>query len=160
MGDEVFLVKDFSDSISIRGFGSFIGEGGGVCVGETDGDLGGVDVGEIDGVFEGEGGVDGSSSSTVVGLTLGESSMTSGSSMLVTVGFRMSKHIVFVFLLDEAVSVITSLNASEICYWACLIVASPSRPRVGSSNLFLFIALVCVSCTFDQILKALWSTFF
>ena len=113
------LVGDFSGSVSIGGFGSFIREEGGVCVGETDGDLGGADAGEIDGVFEGEGGVDGSYSSTVIGPMLGESSMTSGSSMLVTVAFKMSKWTIFDFFLDKVVSVIASLNASEICYRAC-----------------------------------------
>ena len=48
----------------------------------------------------------------VIRLTFGESSMTSGSSKLVTAGFGMSKRIVFGFLLDEVVATITSLNAS------------------------------------------------
>lgn len=104
LGDGVFLVRvlvrHFSGSVFVGGLGSFMRQGGGVCVSETDEDLGGNEVGEIDGVFEGEGGVEGSSSSIVVGLTLGVSSMTSGSSMLVTAGFGMSKWTVFGFLLD------------------------------------------------------------
>ena len=160
LGDGVFLGGHFSSVVSVKGFGSFVEDGGGVCISETDGDLGGDDVEEIDEVFEGDGSVDGSSSSTIVGLKLGKSSMTSGSSMLVTLGFGTSKQTVLGFLLDEVVSVIASLYACKIYCWACSIVVSPSGPRVGISNLFLFIALVCVNSTLDQILKALWCTFF
>ena len=90
LDDGVFLGGDFSDVVSIRGFGSLVGDGGGVCIEEIDEDLGGDVVGETDMVFEGDGGVDGSSSSMVVGLTLGESSMTCVSYRLVTLGFGMS----------------------------------------------------------------------
>ena len=47
-------VRDFSWSVSVGGVGSFVGEGGGVCVIDTDGDLGGEELGEIDGDFDGE----------------------------------------------------------------------------------------------------------
>lgn len=160
LGDGVFLVRDFSGFVSVEGFGSFVGEGGGVCIGEIDGDLHGDDVGETDGVFEGEGDVDGSSSSTIVGLMLGESSMTLGSSMLVTLGFRMSKQTVLGFLLDEVVSAFASLYACEISYQACSITASPSGQRARRSDLFLFVTLVYVDYALDKILKALLSTFF
>lgn len=80
LGDGAFLGKDFSGVVSIGGVGSFVEDDGGVCVNETDEDLGGDVIGETDGVFEGDGGVDGSFSSMDVGLTLGESSMTSSSS--------------------------------------------------------------------------------
>ena len=100
---------DFFSVVFVRGFGSFIRDGGGACVGETDEDLGGDVVGETDGVFEGDGGVDGSSSSMVVGLTLGESLMTSGSSRLVTLGFDMSNWTVLGFFADEAASNVASL---------------------------------------------------
>ena len=96
----------------------------------------------MDGDFVREGGVAGSSSSTSVGLTFGESSMTSGSCKLVPEGFGMSKRMFFDFLLDEAIAAIASLNASEISYSACLMAASPFGLDVGSSDLFLFVALV------------------
>ena len=47
LGDGVLLGRDFSGVVSVRGFGSFIRDGGGVCVGETDGDLGGDVIGEM-----------------------------------------------------------------------------------------------------------------
>jgi hypothetical protein len=136
------LVEDFSRSISIGGVGSFVRDGGGVCVSDTDEDLGGEGLGEMDGDFISEGGVVGSSSSTGVRLTFGESSMTSGSCMVVPEGFGMSKKTFFRFLLDEVVPTITSLNASEISCHACLMVASPSKSDVRSSELFLFVSLV------------------
>ena len=107
LGDGVFLGGDFSNVVSVRGFGSFIRDGGGVCVGDLGGDM----LGETDEVFEGDGKVDGSSSSMVVGLTLRESLMTSGSSKLVTLGFGMSNQTVLGFLLDEVVSSVASLYA-------------------------------------------------
>ena len=109
LGDGVFLGGDFSGVVSVRVVGSSIRDGGGVCVGETEGDMGGDIVGETDGYFEGDGGVDGSSSSMVVGLTLGETPMTSVSSKLVILGFGMLNHTILGFLLDEVVSVIASL---------------------------------------------------
>ena len=72
--------RGFSSFVSIEGFGSFVRDGVGDCVNETDRDLGGDVFRETNGVFEGDGDVDSSSSSTVVGLTLGELSMTSRSS--------------------------------------------------------------------------------
>ena len=96
----------------------------------------------MDGDFIGEGGVASTSSLMVVGLIFGESSMTSGSCKLVLEGFGMSKQMFFSFLLDEVVTTIASLNASEISCWACLMVASPSGPDVESSDLFLFVTLV------------------
>ena len=45
----------------------------------------------------------------VVGMTLGESSMTSGSSWLVTLGFGISNQTVLCFLAEEADSTIASL---------------------------------------------------
>ena len=104
--------------------------------------MGGEEIGEIDGDFDGEGGVVGSSSLTIVGLTLGESFMTSGSSNLVMVVFDMSKRIVFGFLLDEVVVAIASLNASEISCQSCLMATSPFGLELGSSDLFLFVTLV------------------
>lgn len=77
-----------------------------------------------------------------------------------TVGFEMSKWTNFGFFLDEVVSSIASLNASEISCQACLMTASHSGLEVGSSDLFLFIAHVHIGCAFDQILKARWRTFF
>ena len=50
------LVGDFPGSVSIGGVGSFVREGGGVSVGDTDEDLGGEELREIDGDFDGEGG--------------------------------------------------------------------------------------------------------
>ena len=38
LGDGVFLVRDFSSSISIRGFGSFVEDVNEVCISVTDGD--------------------------------------------------------------------------------------------------------------------------
>ena len=122
--------------------------------------MGGEEIRQIDGDFDGEGGVLGSSSLMVVVLTLGESPMTLGSSMLVMAGFGMSKWTVFGFFLDEVVYAIASLNAFEISCQACLMVASPSGSEVGSSDHFLFIAHVCVDYVFDHILKACWRTFF
>ena len=49
LGDGVFLVEDFFGTISIGGVGSFIGDSGGVCVGDMGADV----TGETDGVFEG-----------------------------------------------------------------------------------------------------------
>lgn len=70
------MVGDIPGSVSVGGLGSFVREGGGFCFSDTDGDLGGEEIGEIDGDFNGEGGMVGSSSSKIVELTLGESSMT------------------------------------------------------------------------------------
>ena len=39
------LVEDFSGSVFVRGVGSFVREGRGVCVGDTDEDLGGEGLG-------------------------------------------------------------------------------------------------------------------
>lgn len=147
------LVRDFPRSVSV-------GEGGGIFVGNTDRNLGGEEIREIDGDLNGEGGVAGSSSMTVVRLTLGESSMTLGSSKFVMAGFGMSKWTDFGFFLDETVSAIDSLNASEISYRACLMAISPSGSEAGSSDLFLFVSHICVSCAFDHILNARWRTFF
>ena len=92
--------------------------------------------------FDDEGGVASSSSSMGVRLTFGESSMTSGSCKHVPEGFGMSKRTFFDFLLDEVVAAIASLDASEISYQACLMATSPFGPKVGSSDLFLFVTLV------------------
>ena len=43
------LVGDFLGSVSIGGLGSFVEEGGGVCISDTDGDFNGEEIGEIDG---------------------------------------------------------------------------------------------------------------
>lgn len=145
------FVDDFSRSISIRGLGSFVGDEGGVWVGDTDGDLGGEGLGEMEGDFIGEGGVASSSSSTGIGLTTGELSITSSSCKLVPEGFGMSKWTFFGFLLDEVIACIASLNVLEISCHAFLMVASPSGLNVGSSNLFLLFALVCVGYASDQI---------
>ena len=80
LGDGVFLGENFFGAISVRGVCSFIRDGGGVCISETDRELGGDVVRDTGGVFEGDGGVDGSSPSMAMGLTLGESLMTLGSS--------------------------------------------------------------------------------
>ena len=114
----------------------------------------------MEGDFIREGGVVGSSSSIVVRLTFGESSMTLGSYKLVLEGFGMSKQTFFNFLLDEAVTAIASLNASEISCCACLMATSPSGLDVGSSDLFLLFSLVCLGCASDQIWKAHCRTFF
>lgn len=112
------------------------------------------------GILSVRGGVAGSSSSTWVGLTSRESSITSGSYKVVLEGFRMSKWMLFGFLLDEVVACVASLNASEISCHACFMAASLSGPDVGRSNLFLFFALVCMGCASDQIWKAHCRTFF
>ena len=153
------LVKDFSGSISVRGVGSFVEDGGEVRVGDTNRDLGGEGLGEMEGDFVSEGGVVGSSSLMGIRLTSGESSITSGSCKLVPEGFGMSKRTFFGFLLDEVVSCVVSLNVSKISCHACLIVASPSGLDVGRSNLFPFVSLVCVGCASDQIWKAHCRTF-
>ena len=114
----------------------------------------------MEGDFIDDGGVAGSSSSIGVGLTFGESSMTSGSCKLVPEGFGMSKRMLFNFLLDEAITAITSLSASEISCRACLMVTSSSGPDVGSSDLFLLFSLICMGCTSDQIWKARCRSFF
>ena len=86
--------------------------------------------------------------------------MTSGSCKLVPEGFGMSKRMLFNFLLDEAITAITSLSASEISCRACLMVTSSSGPDVGSSDLFLLFSLICMGCTSDQIWKARCRSFF
>ena len=150
------FVEDFPGSTSVGGLGFLVGEGGG----DIDGDLGGEGVGEMDRYLLGKGGVAGSSSSTWVGLTSGESSITYGSSTVVPEGFEISKWTVFCFLLEEVVACVASLNASEISCCACFIAASLSGPDVGRSDLFLFFSLVCVGCASNQIWKACCRTFF
>ena len=101
-----------------------------------------------------------SSSSTWVGLTSRESSITSGSYKLVLEGFGVSKWTFFGFLLDEAIACIDSLNASEISCRAYCMAASLSESDVGRFDLFLFFALVYEGCASDQIWKAHCKTFF
>ena len=105
----------------------------------------------MEGDFVSEGGVVSSSSSTWVGLTLEESSITSGSSRVVPEGFGMSKWTLFCFLLEEVIACVVSLNVSEISCRTCFMVASLSGPDVGRSNLFLFFALVYVGYASNQI---------
>lgn len=143
------FVGDFFRFVSVRGLGSLVEDGGGVWVSDIDRDLGGEGVGEMEGDFVGEGGVVDSSSSTWVGLTSGESSITYGSSNVVPEGFGMSKWTLFGFLLEEVVACVASLNSSDISCRAFFMVASLSGPDVGRSDLFLFFALVCVGCASD-----------
>lgn len=101
MGEGVFLGGYFFGDVSFGEVSFLVGEGGGVLLGEVNGDLGGEVDDETDVVFEGDGGGDGSSSLMVVGMTLVESSMTSGSSWLVTSGFGISNRTVLGFLNEE-----------------------------------------------------------
>ena len=145
------FVGDFSWSVSVGGLGSLVGDGVGVWAGDIDGDIGGEGIGEMGRDFVGEGGVAGSSSSTWVGLTSGEFSITSSSSTVVPEGFGMSKWMLFYFFLEEIVSCVASLNASEISCRTYFMAASLSGPDVRRSDLFLFFSLVYVGCTCNQI---------
>lgn len=66
------LVREFLGSVSMGGLGSFVREGGGVCISDTDRYLGGEEIREIDGDFDSERGIASYFSLMVVGLTLGE----------------------------------------------------------------------------------------
>ena len=101
MGDRVFLGGDFVGNVSVGEVGFLVEDGGGVLIGEVEGDLGGEVGGKTIGIFGGDGGMDGSSTSIAVGLTLGEPSMTSGSFGVVTSGFSILNKTIFVFLDEE-----------------------------------------------------------
>lgn len=79
----------------------------GVFVGDANRDLGG----EFDRVLEGEANKEGSSSSMVVGLTIGESSTIFGSSWLLVSIFGRSNRTVLGFFVDEEYSISESLYA-------------------------------------------------
>ena len=130
--------------------GFFVKDGGRVWVNDTNGDLGGEGLGEMEGDFIGEGGVAGSSL-TQVRLTSGESSITLGSCKLVLESFGMLNQTFFIFLLDEVVASIASLNASKISCHACFMAASLFSPDVRRSDLFIFFALVCMGYAPNQI---------